>query len=232
MPAAAAVSPPPAPAPPARPDLGDLRRLQPLDADFGRGRGTPVDRHYIEGFLQRHAADVRGRVLEVGDDAYTRRFGGAAVVQRDVLHVDPAHPGVTLVGDLGRGTGLPAGRYDCFICTQTLQYVFALPAAVRHARQLLRPGGVLLLSVPGISAISPYDRDRWGEHWRFTPQSVQRLLADAFGAAAVQVQGHGNVLAAVGFLHGLACEDLTPHELDHADDRYPVLITARAVRRA
>ena len=35
-----------------------------------------MDRHYIERFLAQHAVDVQGRVLEVGDDAYTRRFGG------------------------------------------------------------------------------------------------------------------------------------------------------------
>jgi SAM-dependent methyltransferase len=213
-------------------DLGDLRRVDPIDRDFGGGRGKPIDRHYIERFLLEHAADVRGRVLEVADDHYTRRYGGAAVHARDILHLDPGHAHATLIGDLGTGQGLPADRFDCFICTQTLQYVFDLADAVAHIHRLLRPGGVLLLSVPGISQISPYDRDRWGEHWRFTPQSVQRLLAAAFGADAVAVHGHGNVLAAIGFLHGLACEDLSAPELDHHDDRYPLVVTARACKRA
>lgn len=210
-------------------DFGDLRRLAPLDASFGFGRGTPIDRHYIEGFLARHARDVRGRVLEVGSDDYTRRFGGDRVVAADVLHADASNPRATLVADLARGEGLPAGRFDCFVCTQTLQYVHALPAAMAAIHRLLAPGGVLLLTVPGISQISPFDRDRWGEHWRFTPQSVERLLRDAFGAGARStVEGHGNVLAAIGFLHGLACEDLTRSELDHLDDRYPMLVAARA----
>ncbi len=211
-------------------DLGDLRRLQPIDARFGGGRGKPIDRHYIEGFLARHAADVRGHVLEVADDHYTRRYGAAAVDASDILHADASNPGATLVGDLGSGRGLPRGRFDCFICTQTLQYVFSLPDAIGHIHYLLKPGGVLQLTVPGISQISPYDRDRWGEHWRFTPQSVRRLLEAAFGADEVEVRGHGNVLAAIGFLHGLACEDLSVEELDHPDDRYPVLVTARARR--
>lgn len=216
--------------PPARLDLGALRRLEPLDAGFGGGRGKPIDRHYIEGFLLQHAGDVRGHVLEVAEDHYTRRYGGQAVQRSDILHADTSNPQATLIGDLASGDGLPENRFDCFICTQTLQYVYALQDAVGQIHRLLKPGGVLLLSVPGISQISPYDRDRWGEHWRFTPQSVYRLLAEAFGATAVQVQGHGNVLAAVGFLHGLACEDLSLGELDHHDDRYPMLVTARACK--
>ena len=49
-----------------------LRRTEPISRAYGFDRGTPVDRHYIEAFLQRHApspdysaGDIRGRVLEV-----------------------------------------------------------------------------------------------------------------------------------------------------------------------
>ena len=56
--------------------FGDLRRVDPIDGYFGYGRGLPIDRYYIEGFLARHAGDVHGRVLEIGDNTYTRRFGG------------------------------------------------------------------------------------------------------------------------------------------------------------
>ena len=212
-------------------DLGDLRRLSPIDAGFGTGRGKPIDRHYIEAFLDRRSADVRGRVLEVAESVYTERYGGDRVTRRDVLHVDAAHGPATFVADLAAGDGLPSEAFDCFICTQTLQYVYPLECAAATMLSILKPGGVLLLTVPGISQISPYDREHWGEHWRFTPQSVQRLLATAFDETDIEVRGHGNVLASIGFLHGLACEDLTEAELDHEDDRYPMLITARAVRR-
>jgi hypothetical protein len=39
---------------------------------------------------------------------------------------------------------------------------------------------------------------------------------------------HGNVLAAISFLHGLAAEELRPEELDHRDTDYELLITVRA----
>ena len=216
---------------PAAIDLGDLRRLTPVDAGFGTGRGKPIDRHYIEAFLERCSADIKGRVLEVADSFYTDRYGRQHVTRRDVLHVDPVHEPATFAGDLAVGDNLPSDTFDCFICTQTLQYIYPLEQAAATMQRILKPGGVLLLTVPGISQISPYDREHWGEHWRFTTQSVQRLLQSAFQDIDIDVQGHGNVLASIGFLQGLACEDLTKAELDHQDDRYPMLVTARAVKR-
>jgi glycosyltransferase involved in cell wall biosynthesis len=56
-------------------DFGDLGSTRPISLDFGFDRGTPVDRYYVEGFLARHASDIRGRVLEIGDASYSRRFG-------------------------------------------------------------------------------------------------------------------------------------------------------------
>ena len=170
-------------------------------------------------------------MLEVADSVYTDRYGQHHVTRRDVLHIDPAHKTATFVGDLAVGNTLPSEVFDCFICTQTLQYVYPLEQAVATMQRILKPGGVLLLTVPGISQISPYDREHWGEHWRFTPQSVQRLLASAFMESDIDVQSYGNVLASIGFLHGLACEDLTEAELDHQDDCYPMLVTARAMKK-
>ncbi len=209
--------------------FGDLRRVWPMDNCFGYYRGLPVDRHYIEGFLARNAPDVRGRVLEVGDDAYTRRFGGDRVERVDILHVDSSNPRATLIADLGDADHLPGAAFDCVICTQTLQLVYDVRAALVALHRILAPGGVLLLTVPGISQTSdPTFHDRW--YWAFTPASVERLLGDAFPGATIEVVGHGNVLAATAFLYGLATEELRPDELAAFDDSYPLLITARAAK--
>jgi SAM-dependent methyltransferase len=209
-------------------DLGDLRRVTPIDPLFGGGRGKPVDRHYIEDFLQRHRADIRGRVLEVAENAYTLAYGGHRVTRSDILHADASNPRATLIGDLAAANELPSDTFDCFICTQTLTYIFDVRRAVETIRRILAPGGVLLATVPGISQMSPYDRDRWGEYWRFTAQSLGRLLGDAFGSAHVEVEAYGNVLASTAFLQGLCAGDLSNEELDHRDQRYQMLIAGRA----
>src|SRR5215217_8095737 len=61
--------------------LGDLRRVTPISAKFGLERGRPIDRYYIERFLQESAPHIRGRCLELGDAYYTKTLGGAHVTQ-------------------------------------------------------------------------------------------------------------------------------------------------------
>jgi glycosyltransferase involved in cell wall biosynthesis len=210
--------------------LGSLRRTTPVSAFFGFDRGRPIDRHYIETFLGNHRADIRGRVLEVGDREYTQRFGGDQVTQSDVLHARPGNPEATLVGDLCTGAGIPQAAFDCIILTQVLPFVWDVPAAIRTAAAALAPGGVLLVTAPGISQISRHDADRWGDYWRFTSQSIRRLLESAFPRDAFALTVYGNALAATAFLHGIAAQELREHELDETHPDYEVTICVRAVR--
>ena len=208
-----------------------LTRLEPVSRVFGFDRGKPVDRWYIERFLATHAADVRGRVLEVAESTYTQWYGGDDVTQSDVLYAAPGNPAATVVGDLSTGDGLPRDVYDCFVMTQTLQVIYDVAAAVRGTREVLAPDGVLLATVPGISQISREDRRDWGDWWRFTSDSARRLFADTYGPENVEVQAHGNVLSAACFLYGLAAEELSDDELTHHDPDFELLMTIRAVKR-
>ncbi|MGE0813397.1 MAG: glycosyltransferase [Vicinamibacterales bacterium] len=212
-------------------DFGALRRVEPVSRQWGFDRGRAVDRFYIERFLEAHAADIRGRVLEIEDRMYTTRFGGGRVAVSDVLHVNHDNPKATIVGDLTRADHIPAGTFDCVILTQTLQLIFDTRAALATLHRILAPGGVLLATFPGITRISG---EEWGGswYWSFTSASARRLFAEPFGADRVEIAAHGNVLAASAFLYGLAVEDLTREELEHRDPDYELLITARAVKGA
>jgi SAM-dependent methyltransferase len=213
---------------PGRVRFGDLRPTRVRSPDFGYHRGGPVDRHYIESFLEQHEADVRGRVLEVGDDSYTRRFGGERVERADVLHVDNVD-GATYTGDIADGSFLPDDTFDCIILTQTLHLVYDFPAALRTIRRILRPGGVLLLTVPGISNM---DSGEWGSSWyySFTHLALRRMAEDSLAGFESEISSYGNVLAAVGFLHGLSKEELTPAELDDHHLPYSLIHALRARR--
>ncbi|MEM9162574.1 MAG: methyltransferase domain-containing protein [Cyanobacteria bacterium P01_F01_bin.4] len=210
-------------------DFGSLRRLTPISREFGYDRGRPIDRYYIENFLTRQAQTVQGRVLEIAEATYTRQFGGDRVTQSDVLHVVEGNPEATIVGDLMNADSIPPEAFDCVILTQTLHLLYDMKTVVANLYRSLKPGGALLVTVPGISQVVKCD---WGDDWcwALTNQSTRLLFEESFPKDKVQVETHGNVLAAIAFLQGLAVEELTPEELDFQDDEYQVLLTVKAVK--
>jgi glycosyltransferase involved in cell wall biosynthesis len=210
--------------------LGNLKRVTPLSRDFGYDRGLPIDRYYIEKFLSDHQPDIKGNVLEIADDTYTRRFGEGRVLQSDVLHVVPGNPKATIVGDLARADHIPSDAFDCIILTQTLQFIFDVKEVLQTLYRITKPGGVVLATIPGISPVSRYDMERWGHYWGFTSLSARRLFEEVFLADHVHTTAFGNVLTATAFLYGMATEELTQPELDNIDPDYEVIIAIRAVK--
>ena len=212
------------------PRLGDLRRVTPIDPNWGFERGTPIDRVYVEQFVSANAADIRGRVLEIAAPDYTTRFG-RGVERVDILMATEGNPEATIVGDLTDAPQIPSDAFDCAIVTQTLQFVYDIRAALATLHRTLAPGGVLLATVPGITKISPPEDEEYGEWWHFTARSARRLAEEAFGAGNVEARSYGNVLSAAGFLYGLAASDLKAEELAAHDRLYEVIVGLRAVKR-
>jgi SAM-dependent methyltransferase len=210
--------------------LGDFARITPISTRFGFDRGTPIDRYYIENFLGRHANDIRGRVLEIGDNSYTVRFGGSRVDKSDVLHVDARNPAATIVGDLSQSGILPSDAFDCIVLTQTLHLIFDMRAALAELTRALKPGGTLLVTVPGIT---PVDRGEWGYtwYWSLTQLALTQLLAESFDKTDMLVENFGNVFAAVCFLQGLAVSEVPTSKLDILDASFPVIVAAKVVKR-
>jgi SAM-dependent methyltransferase len=207
-----------------------LRRLRPIRPDSGWRSGLGVGRYYIDSFVAQHADDIKGRVLEVADRRYTTRFGADRVQQSDILHVKPGNPDATIIADLTDADHIPSHAFDCIILTQTLQYVFDPRPAIRTLKRILKPQGVLLVTVPGIAQITRWDMEQWGEYWRFTTLSAQRLFTEAFPQDCVRVESYGNVLSTIARLHGILATELRPEELDYKDQDYDVIISVRVVK--
>ena len=207
-----------------RPEGLKLDALGPVSRYFGEDRGTPIDRYYINGFLtaQRHL--INGAVLEIADDKYSRMYG-ANVSKYEVLHINGDNPKATIIGDLTKQETLPEGTIDCFICTQTFNFIYDFSGAIQGAYKLLKPGGYLLATIAGPCQISRYDMDRWGDYWRFTTLSAQRKFEAVFGPENVEIDYHGNCLAAISLVRGIAAEEISPEQLDEKDPDYQVIIT-------
>jgi hypothetical protein len=203
--------------------------MRPFSGHYGRERGEPIDRRYIDAFLAAHSHRIRGDVLEVREPQYAR-LGHAAVRRVHVVDIDPSNRRATIVADLAARGSLPEAAIDCAIVTQTLQFLDDVESALANLRQALRAEGTLLLTVPSVSKLD--HEAPTSDHWRWTPAGLERLLSRAFPGDELRVEGHGNLLTSVAFLLGLAQEELSSEELAYDDPTFPLVACARVDRRS
>ena len=198
--------------------------LNPLSSKFGNGRGTPIDRYYIENFLEKNKSIITGDVMEIADNTYTYRFGSNL---NDVkcLHVNGWGKNA-IKGNLETGEGIVENSVDCLICTQTIQFIFDVDSVAANIHKILKPGGTALITAAGISYLSMYDYNNWGEYWKFTRQSMQRLFEKYFEKENIEVDTFGNSKIAMGMMYGLCREDFTCEDLDYCDEQFPLIVVA------
>jgi len=204
---------------------GNLRRDQPFGEHYGLERGTSMDRPYIDHFIDSHAADIRGRVLEIRDRRYTQAYG-RGVARSDIVDIDPSNRDATIVADLAAPHCLPEAAFECAIVTQTLQLIPDIRAALRNLWACLKPSGVMLLSVPAICRLDP-DVGPQRDYWRFTASGLTVFLADLFPQAITHTEARGNVTTAIGFIAGLAREEISDREHARHDPHFPIVTLAR-----
>jgi Methyltransferase domain len=178
---------------------GDLRRLEPVSPTRGSERGLRIDRYYAEQFLRSHQDDVTGTVLEIRDASELRRASETA-----------------------------SESCDCVILIDVLRFVEDPATALAECRRVLRPGGVLLASVPAATRVDPERPD--GDYWRFSQHGFRGLVERAFAPGSIEVRAEGNRRAVIAFLAGLATEEVGEPALETSDPPTPLIITARAVR--
>ena len=215
--------------PPGKIQPGDFDRLTPFSADFGFDRGGAIDRFYIEKFLEQNHCYVRGRVLEIGDNAYTLKFGRDKVLQSDILHIDNHNSRATYIGDITDVPQIPSEAFDCIIFTQTLHLIYDFTSALKTCYRILKPGGCLLLTVPGISHV---DKGAWRDYWlwSFTDASIRKLMSQTFNGSSVDIKTYGNVYVAASFLYGVGLPEFRKDFLFHHDPSYQVVISAAAIK--
>ena len=213
-------------------DFGSLRRLDPISPIFGKDRDlVSIERHYIESFLQSNSDCIKGRVLELGDATYIKKFGGDNVQIADVLHYVEGNRDATIVGDFTNPETIPKGVFDCMIITQTLQMIYDIRPAIKTIHDALNPGGVALCTSHGISPIARREGiDDWGEYWHFTSQSMRRLFEEVFPSENLDIRTYGNIFTVIGSLHGLAAREVLPEELEYCDPKYEMIIALKAQR--
>jgi hypothetical protein len=198
---------------------GTLRRCHPLSDDWGSDRGTPVDRTFFDRFLRNHAHLIRGRVLEILDDTYSRTYGGTNVTSTLVVDIDGTNPRADLVVDLCTPGALRGEQVDTIVLTQTIGLLPDSTTALVNFWGALRPGGVMLITNNVVGRVVPADQGV--DVVRHTPLglrlTVERVLPDAL----VDEHGFGNLVTSIALLHGISAEELTGEELSFCDPTFP-----------
>lgn len=210
-----------------RPKWRNLRSIRPVSSVFGLDRGTPIDRVYIEDFLNKYSYLVTGTTLEIAENVYTKKYGNN-VKSFEILDPSKDNVHATIIGNLTDLNSLPENVIDCFICTQTLNFIYDFKSAIKGIFHVLKDNGTILATVSGISQISRYDMDRWGDYWRFTTASIDLAFKEVFGKENTQVDYYGNVLSSIAFLEGISAEELKIEELFYKDRDYQLIIVIKA----
>jgi len=197
-------------------------RVLPISRTFGAERGTPIGRYYIDLFLKKHSTAVKGRCLEFGGATYKSYFPHAG--QYEVISIKEG-PGIDYVGDVHNLSSLPVGIFDSIICTQVFEHLSHPHIAAKSLYSMMKPGGVLLFTVPFINNIhySPTD------FYRFTPYGC-RLILEEVGFVINEIDYGGNSLVSVGSLLGLVAEDFSKEELSIKDPIYPYNNLIKAIK--
>jgi len=208
-----------------RVNKGDFERLRPFSDIYGYDRGGPIDRYYIENFLKNNKKAIRGRVLEIKDNAYTKHFGAGVVTSSEILDIDEKNPDATIIGDLQHLPDVPDNSFDCIILTQTLHLIFNVDSAIKTCHRILKPGGSLLITAPGIVPVGlDNDYEHW--YWSFNVQSMKRLLHNNFPVSRPVIESYGNIFTATAFLYGMGLPEIQRQQLEYNDKHYPVSICA------
>lgn len=159
---------------------------------------TSVDRFWIEHWIALNSDRIRGRVLEAQSDLYSSTLGKPDRI--DVIHNWNDNPHANVFADLQDAPQIASATYDCLILTQVLQYIPDLSAALETCSRILRVGGTLLATVPGIAPIAEHEDTLYGDFWRFTARGAEYLVRQHF--TKVVTHAYGNRAAASAFLFG------------------------------
>ncbi len=205
-----------------------LNFKKPISNEYGFDRGTPIDRYYIENFLESNKNLITGNCLELLNSNYTDKFG-KNVIKSNILDINTDNKKATIYGDLRNLSNVPDSTYDCIILTQVFQFIDDVSSAIKECHRILKPGGVLLVTVPTLGRVDCMSGVQ-GDYWRFTTASASYLFKKYFSTDKLEINSFGNVSAAINFLAGVSLEEVNKEGLDFNDVNFPCLITIKAFK--
>lgn len=134
-----------------------------------------IIRKSVSDFLKKSAKKYDRDGILVLDIAPQIHEGAKAYFKRakvETLDIDP-NSGATYIGDITKyNEFLPDEILDIIVCTEVLEHVLDPFSAIKEVYRLLKPGGVLLLTVPFNFRI----HGPLPDCWRFSEHGLRELL--------------------------------------------------------
>lgn len=202
---------------------GSSNSSDPVSRKFGLDRGHPVDRYYIDKFIQDNKKLITGKCLEIGDDRYSKKYG-QNISKIDILDINIKNKSANIHADLRSAPNIKNDTYDCLIITQVLGMIDNVDNFISECYRILKPNGTLLLTT---SAIAP-QIDHKLSYWRFTEQSIKYLLNKKF--KKIEINSFGNAYIGQAIWLGMSQEDINKDLLDIKDIQFQCIVGAIATK--
>jgi SAM-dependent methyltransferase len=204
-------------------DWGDFKRLAPICPVFGSSRGTPIDRVYLNKFVEQISSRVAGRALEIGGVSDNKtHYGFNSCTEYHGLEMKVG-PGVTYVGD-AHNTGLiEPESFDSILLFNVLEHCHTPQTVIDNIHGWLKPGGSCFLMVPSAQRVHDYPAD----YWRPMPDGIKHLFRNY---KETQLYVYGNPVTVIAAMMGVAAEELLANEVDPCNPEYPVATCAVATK--
>lgn len=150
-----------------------------LSAAIGEGRYVEFSALNAARFAATRAMiaeRARGAVLDVGCGHMPFRADAVRVAaQYEGLDIEARVPGVTHIGSAEAMPMIPDASYDTVFSFEVLEHLPHPQRAMAEMARVLRPGGVLLLTVPHLSRLHEEPHD----YFRYTRHGLRVLVEDA-----------------------------------------------------
>jgi len=159
---------------------------------------------FLKRYMQRKAPDLTGRVADLGCGqmpyrVYLRHTEYFSLDYPTTVVLDKYVKEPDIYGDLA-SIPFVTECMDGVICIQVLEHVPDPTTVMSEISRILRPGGILLLSVPFIYPLhdEPYD------FFRFTEHGLTRLVQQC-GMEILELDAQGGFFSLAGELFNLYC---------------------------
>ena len=137
---------------------------------------------------------VHGQLIDLGCGEMPYRQALMPQLESyDGLDLFPRSNEVRYQSDLENMAGVPNESYDSALMIEVLEHLPHPWLALAETNRILRPGGILVLSVPHISRL----HDEPHDYYRYTRHGLTRLLQDA-GFEVVRLEKKGGVFSFLG----------------------------------